>query len=263
MEDAARGLATRSTADAEVTWEEAAIVQRSDVIIDLTGSGTDRAVLRLATQRPSPNRPIRERMMVRLFDLVVASSMCIPAVPVAVVVGLLVRVSSGGPVLYSQERVGRGGETFRCLKFRSMRSDADEVLAELLAGSVEAREEWERSQKLRDDPRVTRVGRFIRRSSLDELPQLINVLRGEMSIVGPRPLVPTETVRYGEAMLRVLSVKPGLTGLWQVSGRNDLSYPERVALDVRYVESRSFGSDVLICLRTAQAVVAGESSGAY
>jgi lipopolysaccharide/colanic/teichoic acid biosynthesis glycosyltransferase len=161
----------------------------------------------------------------------------------------------GAPVLFAHWRVGQRGHLFRCLKFRSMVRSADLVLAELLAHDANARDEWVRDHKLRDDPRVMRVGRFLRRTSLDELPQLLNVLRGEMNLVGPRPVVVQEVPRYGEHKQHYLSVKPGMTGLWQVSGRNNLTYAQRVALDARYVETRSLRRDLSILLRTVSVLV--------
>lgn len=166
----------------------------------------------------------------------------------------------GAPVLFGHYRVGRDGRLFRCLKFRSMCRDAEGALRALLARDAKAREQWARDQKLDDDPRITPIGAFLRRTSFDELPQLFNVLRGEMVLVGPRPITAEELVRYGSARWHYLSVRPGLTGLWQVSGRNNLSYDERVALDRRYVETRSVWMDIGILLRTARVVLAREGA---
>jgi exopolysaccharide production protein ExoY len=166
-----------------------------------------------------------------------------------------IRREDGGPALFAHWRVGQRGRLFRCMKFRSMVSNADQVLGELLERDPGARAEWERDQKLRDDPRVLRIGRFLRKSSLDELPQLLNVLRGEMHLVGPRPVVVQELGRYGDSKRHYLSVKPGMTGLWQVSGRNNLSYAQRVALDRQYVETRSPLQDFSILLRTVKVLV--------
>lgn len=163
-------------------------------------------------------------------------------------------------ILFGHYRVGLNGRLFRVWKFRSMRVDAQRRLADLLASSPAARAEWERDFKLADDPRVTPVGRFLRRTSLDELPQLFNVLRGEMALVGPRPITVEELRRYGSSRWHYLSVLPGMTGLWQVSGRNDLTYDERVALDRHYVESRSHWLDLQILVRTAQVVVTGRGA---
>jgi lipopolysaccharide/colanic/teichoic acid biosynthesis glycosyltransferase len=158
--------------------------------------------------------------------------------------------------------VGRGGALFGCLKFRSMVIDSEARLAELLARDPAARAEWEATRKLKRDPRVTSVGRFLRASSLDELPQLINVLRGEMSLVGPRPVIQAELEQhYGAAAAHYMSVRPGITGLWQVSGRNDTTYEQRVRLDVSYVARASFAEDLRILLATPVAVL--RRRGAY
>jgi undecaprenyl-phosphate galactose phosphotransferase len=161
----------------------------------------------------------------------------------------------GAPVLFAHWRVGQRGRLFRCYKFRSMVRRADLVLAEVLERDPLAREEWARDHKLRRDPRILRVGNLLRRTSLDELPQLFNVLRGEMHLVGPRPVVVQEIARYGEHKGHYFSVKPGMTGLWQVSGRNNLTYAQRVALDAFYVETRTPLMDLRILLRTVPVLV--------
>lgn len=163
--------------------------------------------------------------------------------------------------MFSHERVGLGGTTFFCLKFRSMYEDSDTRLETLLAGDPSARQEWSEHYKLKEDPRITPLGHFLRESSIDELPQLVNVLRGDMSLVGPRPVIVEELEKYGDAKEAYLSVRPGLTGLWQVSGRNDLDYETRVALDTKYVETWSFKADVIILLKTIRVVI--ERRGAY
>ena len=156
------------------------------------------------------------------------------ASPLFIFLAFLVKLSSAGPIFYIQERVGLNYRRFGCIKFRTMYAEADDLLSTLLARSPSLKMEFERDYKLKKDPRVTPIGKFLRRSSLDELPQFINVLKGEMSIVGPRPIIDKELQRYGEFMDDVASVRPGLTGLWQVSGRNNLSYNERVKLDLKY-----------------------------
>jgi exopolysaccharide production protein ExoY len=161
----------------------------------------------------------------------------------------------GAPVMFAHWRVRQRGQLFRCFKFRSMTRNADAVLSDLLARDADARAEWQRDRKLRRDPRILRVGHLLRRTSLDELPQLFNVLRGEMHLVGPRPVMVQEIPRYGKQMSRYFSVKPGMTGLWQVSGRNNLSYAQRVRLDARYVETRSLWRDLSILVRTVQVLV--------
>jgi exopolysaccharide production protein ExoY len=166
----------------------------------------------------------------------------------------------GAPILFGHYRVGRNGRLFRCLKFRTMYRESQQMLAELLAKDPQAQAEWERDHKLANDPRITPVGRFLRRTSLDELPQLVNVLRGEMSLVGPRPITVAELTRYGRVRWHYLSVTPGMTGLWQVSGRNNTSYEERVALDERYVERRTIGLDLWILMRTVRVVALREGA---
>lgn len=183
--------------------------------------------------------------------------------PAFLLIAALVTLSSPGPVFYVQKRVGRRYRHFGCIKFRTMRADADAVLQRVLAESPEMRAEFERDFKLRQDPRITPIGRFLRRSSLDELPQFLNVLRGEMSVVGPRPIVDKEIARYGPFMDEVLAVRPGLTGLWQVSGRNNLSYPKRVRLDLAYSRGRSFLLDLAIILRTFGVLLLPMDRGAY
>lgn len=184
-------------------------------------------------------------------------SACLPLL-CAVAIGVL--ISSRGPIIYSQERVGLNGRRFRILKFRSMRVDADRALALFLDTNPEALSEWKAFQKLAKDPRVTKFGRFIRRTSLDELPQFWNVLRGDMSLIGPRPVTITEAERYGPAWRAYCAVRPGITGLWQVSGRSNISYTQRVQLDVRYVEHWSIWLDLKILAKTVRVVFGGDGS---
>ena len=183
--------------------------------------------------------------------------------PVLLLLATLVRLSSPGPVFYVQRRVGRGYRRFGCIKFRTMRPDADRVLARVLSADPELKAEFERDFKLRQDPRITWIGRWLRRTSLDELPQFLNVLRGEMSVVGPRPIVDKELNRYGPYMDEVAAVRPGLTGRWQVSGRNNLSYKKRVKLDLAYSRGRSFSLDLAIILRTFGVLLLPMDRGAY
>jgi lipopolysaccharide/colanic/teichoic acid biosynthesis glycosyltransferase len=192
----------------------------------------------------------------RAIEIVLCLSILAFFAPLMTVVALAIKLGDGGPVLFAHPRVGRGGSLFPCLKFRSMAVDAEAQLLALLQRDPAARAEWERDHKLTHDPRITRLGDFLRRSSLDELPQLINVLRGEMSLVGPRPIVPAEIARYRRYFACYCRVRPGITGLWQVSGRSDLPYRRRVALDVVYARSRSAGLDFKILLATAPAVLA-------
>lgn len=196
----------------------------------------------------------------RTFDIAAASCLLIVLSPALLVVSSLVRLD-GGKAMFGHTRVGQNGQVFKCLKFRSMVMNADAVLKDLLDRDPRARMEWELEFKLRDDIRITRIGRFLRRTSLDELPQLLNVVRGEMSLVGPRPIVEEELVRYGDEVRYYLMAKPGMTGLWQVSGRNNTDYATRVLLDVSYVKNWSLRRDFGILIRTVKVVATG--SGAY
>lgn len=191
----------------------------------------------------------------RVVELVLCFAALVFMLPLLLVIAGLIKAESRGPALFSQSRVGKGGEMFSCLKFRSMAVDSNERLARLLDADPFARLEWERTQKLTNDPRITRVGRFLRTSSLDELPQLLNVVRGEMSLVGPRPIVPAEISRYGRHMLAYQRVRPGISGLWQISGRSDTSYRRRVACDVLYVRRRGFLLNMKITLATIPVVL--------
>lgn len=196
----------------------------------------------------------------RLADLFMAVLAVVALAPLMLTLALLIWVSDGGPALYGHTRVGRMGQLFRCWKFRSMVVDADKILAEHLADDPEARAEWEANHKLRQDPRITRMGRFLRASSLDELPQLWNVWLGEMSIVGPRPIVIAEIDRYKDNFTDYCACRPGITGLWQISGRSDVSYDQRVELDTRYSRSRSLLLDLKIIVSTIPAVLAQRGS---
>jgi undecaprenyl-phosphate galactose phosphotransferase len=204
--------------------------------------------------RPWPRR------LKRAFDLIAGSLLGLFVAPLALVIGWQVR-RSGRPVLYRHPRIGKGGRPFVCFKFRTMVPDAERVLAAHLAAHPEARAAWQRDHKLKDDPRITPFGAWLRRTSLDELPQLLNVLRGEMSLVGPRPVIAEELARYGDSMVYYVESTPGLTGLWQISGRNDLDYRRRVHLDCWYVKNWSLWYDLVILLKTPRAVLRG--NGAY
>jgi len=198
----------------------------------------------------------------RVFDLASVVVLTVLFGWLMLIIAVLVRMSGGKKVIYGHTRVGRDGKLFQCLKFRSMVLNSDEVLRNLLETDPDARAQWERDFKLKDDPRITRIGRFIRKTSLDELPQLWNVLKGEMSMVGPRPVVQAELEQYyGDAKPHYLSVPPGLTGLWQVSGRNDLDYAQRVALDKSYVDNSNILYDFMIVMRTFKVMVG--RNGAY
>ncbi len=206
--------------------------------------------------------PLGGRMK-RLFDILFASvSLALTSI-LFLIVALAIRLTSNGPVFFTHTRVGQGGKEFPCLKFRTMRTDADAILDKIISEDPQAQEEFEKYQKLRNDPRVLPfVGNFLRKTSLDELPQFINVLRGEMSVVGPRPVTRSElTENYGRHARDVLKSRPGITGLWQVSGRSELSYAERVKLDRLYINNWSFWTDVMLVVRTFAVLVTRK--GAY
>jgi exopolysaccharide production protein ExoY len=209
----------------------------------------------LVTRGGSPSRHANYDALIELMNVVIALAALAFALPIMLGVGFAIFLQDGGPVLFAHRRIGRDGRVFRCLKFRSMAVDAEARLADLLARDPKARAEWEADHKLRNDPRVTKLGAFLRRSSLDELPQLFNVLRGEMSLVGPRPIVDAEIAKYGRRFRQYCAVKPGITGLWQVSGRNDTSYRTRVALDCLYAKRRSLLLDAQVLLATVPAVL--------
>ena len=203
----------------------------------------------------TPHQAGLGRVTKRLFDVAASATALVLLAPVLAAIAVLVHRDSAGGVIYRQERIGRDGEPFSILKFRSMSADADARRAELTADTGKG------LFKMADDPRITRVGRVLRRYSLDELPQLVNVLRGDMSLVGPRPALPSEVSEYDRRELRRLAVTPGLSGLWQVSGRSDLDWADGIRLDLYYVENWSMTQDLQILWRTARAVVS--SSGAY
>jgi exopolysaccharide production protein ExoY len=191
----------------------------------------------------------------RMVDIAVAIVGLVLLTPLFLFVCLLIKMINGGPIFFAQARLGFNRRPFRCIKFRTMVSNAEKVLRKHLIESQEAAREWAETRKLKNDPRVTAVGAVLRRLSIDELPQLINVLRGEMSIVGPRPIVRTEIKMYGQNAAFYFRTRPGLTGAWQISGRNDVSYETRVALDRLYVENWSPWGDVIIVVRTIPVVM--------
>lgn len=195
----------------------------------------------------------------RVFDFVAAFCIVLSLAPLIVIVALYL-LTQGGPLLIRHQRIGKRGKPFACLKFRSMVVDGDAVLERHLARDAAARAEWASNRKLKEDPRVTPFGKIMRQTSVDELPQLLNVLRGEMSLVGPRPIVAAEVVHYGIHIGQYEHVRPGLTGAWQVSGRSQLSYEARVALDCEYVARRSFRRDLSILLATVPAVLTSKGS---
>ena len=203
------------------------------------------------------------RTLKRIGDVIFSTLVLSLGSPIFILIGILVKLSSPGPVFYIQKRVGRNYKEFGCIKFRTMYEDADELLPNLLNRYPLMRKEFEKDFKLRHDPRITKLGRFLRRSSLDELPQFFNVLKGEMSVVGPRPIVSNEINKYSLFMEEVISVRPGLTGLWQVSGRNNLSYKKRVELDFFYARNRNFLLDLEIIILTLGVLLFPMDRGAF
>lgn len=196
----------------------------------------------------------------RALDVTAGVILLFLLAPLMLLIAALIRAGDSGPALFRQNRIGRGGKSFRCWKFRTMACNADEALQRLLATDPVAAQEWAESQKLTSDPRITPLGAFLRRSSLDELPQLFNIVTGDMSFVGPRPIVAAERERYGEAFTHCFSVPPGLTGLWQISGRSDCSYATRVSLDSQYASEWHLLLDAKILVKTVPAVLLQKGS---
>lgn len=196
----------------------------------------------------------------RSFDITSALAAIIVFSPILLLIMALVKFSDGGSVFYGHRRVGHNGRYFRCLKFRTMVPNGDEVLRRHIESDPRAAEEWRATRKLKDDPRVTVIGSVLRKLSLDELPQLFNILRGDMSVVGPRPVVDEELGLYDHQAVFYLQTRPGLTGLWQISGRNDVSYESRIAFDTHYVQNWSFVKDILIIAKTVPAVCMSRGS---
>jgi lipopolysaccharide/colanic/teichoic acid biosynthesis glycosyltransferase len=218
----------------------------------------------LPPRKPAPpataRAPIGAERAWELAQRLIGLALLIFVLPLMLVTAVAILMQDGGPVVFKHRRIGHGGRAFYCFKFRSMAVDSEARLKDLLAHDPAAREEWTRDQKLRRDPRITRLGAFLRKTSLDELPQLVNVVRGEMNLVGPRPIVEAEAARYGRRIRSYQAVRPGITGLWQVSGRNDVAYSTRVALDTLYARRRSVGLDLWILVRTVPAVLLRQGS---
>ena len=203
------------------------------------------------------------KLIKNIFDLFFSLLIIIIFCPLFFLISLLIKLSSRGPIFFSQERIGRNNIPFKCIKFRTMYPEAKDILENLLAKNPALKKEFEETHKLKDDPRITTIGKLLRKTSLDELPQFINVLMGEMSIVGPRPIVKEEKRKYGKNLKKVLSIKPGLTGLWQVSGRNNLTYKRRVMLDLNYIENFNLLMDLRIIIRTFGVILFPLDRGAY
>ena len=199
----------------------------------------------------------------RLFDIVFSLFVLIFFFPVCLVLMTLIAINSPGPIFYIQQRVGKDYQPFNCIKFRTMVDNADEMLETMMNNSSQLRQEFQDNFKLKQDPRITKIGNFLRLTSLDEFPQFWNVLKGDMSVVGPRPLVPEELHKYGRKINTVLKIKPGITGLWQVSGRNDIPYPTRVKIDVYYATSHNWLLDIWIVFKTIGVIIFPKNNGAY
>lgn len=197
----------------------------------------------------------------RFLDIIICAAALPAIIPLCFLLALLIRMDSPGAPIYRHERIGKDGKPFEIYKFRTMSANADELLAKWLEENPELAEEWTKSQKLKNDPRLTRVGQFLRKTSLDELPQVLNILLGQMTLVGPRPIVENEKARYGRYFDEYCEVRPGLTGLWQTSGRNDTTYSQRVAYDHYYINHWSIWLDFWIMAKTIPVALSGR--GAY
>lgn len=217
--------------------------------MSVVNAGLDEVFEAIEAREPKGGR------LKRVFDVAIASTMLFLALPAMFFIVVIMFSTDRGPVFFGHERIGHKGKRFRCLKFRSMIMNSQEALDRHLEMFPLARSEWDANQKLRNDPRITRLGKFLRDTSLDELPQLINVIRGDMSLVGPRPIVQAEVHRYASEIVSYASTRPGITGLWQVSGRSDVDYDQRVQLDAQYVRDWTFLGDMVIMLRTVKVVV--------
>jgi exopolysaccharide production protein ExoY len=205
---------------------------------------------------------IKHNPFKRIFDILFSTAVLAMTAPMMAIIALLVRFSSKGNIVYAHERIGRGGKPFKCYKFRTMYRDADSRLKDILDSCPLMRQEWEQMHKLKNDPRVTPIGKFLRKTSLDEFPQFWNVLRGDLSVVGPRPVVRYEVTRHlGPKAAKILSIRPGLTGLWQVSGRSDTTYAKRIQLDEEYIDKQSILLDMKIISLTIPRMIS--SRGAY
>ena len=198
-----------------------------------------------------------------IFDLFFALIFLVVSSPIFISIALLVKLSSRGPIFFLQKRVGKNKKTFNCIKFRTMHPEAEDILENLIVNNEALRKEFQETHKLKNDPRITNIGKFLRKTSLDEIPQFLNVIKMEMSIVGPRPIVKKEILKNGKSYKKVISIKPGITGLWQVSGRNNLSYKRRVTLDCLYVDNMNPIIDLRIIIRTFGVIFFPNDRGAY
>jgi exopolysaccharide production protein ExoY len=248
----------RVSFDSDVQAEAAVVFDRAAPGLHSFEPGWEEVPAQTASPSAPPSSlyaPVK-----RILDVLGAIVLAVVFSPLIAAIALLMH-REGGSIIYKHRRIGRDGRAFECLKFRTMVPNAEQVLREVLERDPAMKAEWVRDHKLRCDPRVTRLGRFLRRTSLDELPQLWNVMRGEMSLVGPRPVVREELLRYGRNVRTYLSAKPGITGLWQVKGRNDTDYRRRVVLDTYYVRNQNLLLDLYILFKTTRVVLGG--SGAY
>lgn len=214
-------------------------------------------------RRNSSVSVLNGNLIKRIFDIVFALLILTLFSPLYLILMVLIALNSQGPIFYIQKRIGKNHRPFNCIKFRTMINNADEVLETMMNDSAQMRQEFQTSFKLKQDPRITKIGKFLRLTSLDEFPQFWNVLKGEMSVVGPRPLVVEELPKYGRKINTVLKIKPGITGLWQVSGRNDIPYPKRVQIDVYYATSHNWLLDLWILYKTIGVIIFPRNNGAY
>ena len=215
-------------------------------------------------KKPIKNRNLKfYKLCKTLLDFLFSIFFLIAFLPFLIIISFLIKLSSRGPIFFLQERIGKNNIPFKCIKFRTMHPEAKDILENLLMNDEKLKKEFEQTHKIKNDPRITTIGKLLRKTSLDELPQFINVLKNEMSIVGPRPIVNKEKKKYGKNFKKVLSVKPGITGLWQVSGRNNLTYKTRVKLDTNYIENYNFLMDIRIIIRTIGVILFPLDRGAY
>ena len=215
-------------------------------------------------KKSTKNRNLKfYKLFKTLLDFLFSIFFLIASLPFFFIISILIKLSSRGPIFFLQERIGKNNIPFKCIKFRTMHPEAKDILENLLMKDEKLKIEFEQTHKIKNDPRITNIGKLLRKTSLDELPQFINVLKNEMSIVGPRPIVNKEKNKYGKNLKKVLSVKPGITGLWQVSGRNNLTYKTRIKLDLNYVDNHNFLMDIRILIRTIGVILFPLDRGAY
>jgi exopolysaccharide production protein ExoY len=208
------------------------------------------------------NIEIKHNLIKRLFDIYFSLALIVLLSPLFITIALAIFLTSPGPIIYGHKRIGRGGVIFKCLKFRTMYIDADVKLKSLLESDQHIKEEWLKNRKLKNDPRVIKIGNFLRKTSLDELPQFFNVLKGDLSVVGPRPVMDDEILSFfGAKASKILKVRPGITGLWQTSGRSNIDYEKRIALDEQYVDEHNLWLDIKLIVKTVPCVLF--SKGAY